>query len=115
MVFRRTVSRKNGQRSCQTGSAAAAEAALAGFSAAEKAVISETRQILMSPEMMQVRHAQGLGKEITIKIGGRLIQYEPNWPFSGMTNFEENGFTMGRESFPSESELSKLYCMNCTG
>ena len=87
--------------------AAAADSALAGFSTAEKAIINETRQILASPEMMQIRQAQGLGKEITVRIGGRLSQYEPNWPFSGMTNFEANGFTMGRESFSSESELVK--------
>ncbi|HKV76714.1 MAG TPA: hypothetical protein VJP02_01150 [Candidatus Sulfotelmatobacter sp.] len=87
--------------------AAAADTALAGFTATEKAVIAETKQILSSPEMMQIRHAQGLGKEITIKIGGRLVQYEPNWPWSGITNFEGNGFTLGREALTSEEELTK--------
>jgi LysM repeat protein len=86
---------------------AAADAALVGFNAAEKAVIAETRQMLASPEMMQIRHAQALDKEITLKIGGRLIQYEPKWPFSGITNFEGNGFTIGGQAFSSESELIK--------
>jgi LysM repeat protein len=87
--------------------AAAADTALVGFSASERAIIAEAKQMLASPEMMQIRQAQGLGQEITLKIGGRLVQYEPAMPFSGITNFEGNGFTMGREAFSSESELTK--------
>jgi LysM repeat protein len=81
--------------------------ALAGFSTAERAVIAETKQILASPEMMQIRQAQALGKDIVVKIGGRLIQYEPGMPASGLTNFAENGFVIGREAFTSEAELTK--------
>ena len=86
---------------------AAADAALAGFSAAERAVIAETRQILSSPEMMQLRHAHALGKPLILRVVGRLVQYEPNWPFSGMTIFEENGFLLGQQAFSSEEELTK--------
>jgi LysM repeat protein len=42
--------------------AAAADTALAGFSATEKGIIAEARQVMSSPEMMQIRHAQALGK-----------------------------------------------------
>jgi len=86
---------------------AAADAALAGFTATEKAVIAEARQVMSSPEMMQLRHAHALGKSMTVSIGGRLIQYEPNLAWSGMTLFGENGFLMGREAFSSEEELTK--------
>jgi LysM repeat protein len=88
------------------GGAAAADA-LAGFTAAERAAIAEAKQILASPEMMQIRQAQALGKDIMVKIGGRVIQYEPGMPASGLTNFAENGFVIGREAFASEAELTK--------
>ena len=81
--------------------------ALAGFSAAENAVIAEAREVLSSPQMVQIRQAQAAGKEITLKFGGRVIQYEPNWPWSGLTDFEKNGFTLGRQAFTSEAELTK--------
>ena len=58
-------------------------------SATEKGIIAEARQVMSAPEMMQIRHAQALGKPVILKIGGRLIQYEPGFPFSGITNFEE--------------------------
>lgn len=86
---------------------AAATDALAGFSAAERTVIGEAKQILSSPEMMQIRQAQALGKDIVVKIGGRVIQYEPGMPASGLTNFAEKGFVIGREAFTSEAELTK--------
>jgi hypothetical protein len=85
----------------------AAASALAGFTATEKAVIAESKQILLSREMIQVRQAQRLGKEITTEIRGRWIQYEPELPWSGLTNWEKNGFTIGRQAFTSEEELTK--------
>jgi LysM repeat protein len=96
-----------GGGAAETAPAAAADTALAGFSATEKGIIAEARQVMSSPEMMQIRHAQALGKPVILKIGGRLIQYEPGFPFSGMTNFGENGFLLGREAFTSETELTK--------
>ncbi|HET9406741.1 MAG TPA: LysM peptidoglycan-binding domain-containing protein [Candidatus Sulfotelmatobacter sp.] len=96
-----------GGSTAETAPAAAADTALAGFTATEKAIIAEARQVMSSPEMMQIRHAQALGKPVIVKIGGRLIQYEPGFPFSGMTNFEQNGFVIGREAFTSEGELTK--------
>ncbi len=43
----------------------------------------------------------------TVQIGGRVIQYEPGLPASGMTMFGENGFLLGREAVTSEAELTK--------
>jgi hypothetical protein len=85
----------------------AAEAALAGFNAAEKGIIIEVRGMLKAAEMAQIRQAYAAGKDVTVKIGGRLIQYEPGLKASGMTMFGENGFLIGREAFTSEAELIK--------
>jgi hypothetical protein len=87
--------------------AAAGQGALAGFSSVERSVITETRTILSSPEMGQLRQAQAAGREIVVRVGGRLIQYEPGLQASGMTMFGENGFLIGREAFASEAELAK--------
>jgi hypothetical protein len=42
-----------------------------------------------------------------LEIGGRIIQYEPGLPASGMTMFGENGFLIGNEAFASEGELAR--------
>jgi hypothetical protein len=47
------------------------------------------------------------GESIVINIGGRLIQYEPGLPASGMTMFGQNGFLIGREAFVSQEKLAK--------
>lgn len=44
---------------------------------------------------------------MTVKIGDRVIQYEPGLPASGMTMFGENGFLIGKEAFASSDELGK--------
>jgi hypothetical protein len=80
---------------------------ISGFSAQESAIINETRQILSSSEMAQIRAAHAAGESVTLRIGGRLIQYEPGLPASGMTMFGENGFLIGREAFASEAELTR--------
>lgn len=54
---------------------------------------------------------------MSVNVGGRLIQYEPSLPASGMTMFGENGFLIGREAFTSPAELQKtvlheLYRLN---
>jgi hypothetical protein len=80
---------------------------LEAFSATEQSIILEARKILSSSELAQLRLAQQAGKGLLVRIGGRLIQYEPGAPCSGMTLFGENGFLLGREAFASESELAK--------
>lgn len=50
---------------------------------------------------------QASGKMALVRIGGRLIQYEAHYPFSGMTMFGENGFLLGPQAFKSEAELVK--------
>ncbi|CCV09517.1 hypothetical protein MESS2_p40001 [Mesorhizobium metallidurans STM 2683] len=80
---------------------------LAGFSKVERSIISEARAILASPKMDTIRAAQASGKPVSVTIGGRLVQYEPGLPASGMTMFGENGFLIGREAFTSKEELNK--------
>lgn len=78
-----------------------------GFSAAESAIIHEAKGIYASTQFAQLRAAHAAGESVTVRIGGRLIQYEPGLPASGMTMFGENGFLIGREAFSSEAELGK--------
>jgi hypothetical protein len=87
------------------GIEAAAEAA--GFSSAEAGVIAEAESILTSAEMGEITAAAESGESIAVDIGGRAIQYEPGMPASGLTNFEGNGFVLGREAFTSDAELAK--------
>lgn len=87
------------------GLIAAAEAA--GFSAEEAGIIAEAESILSAPEMAQITSAYANGESVVVNIGGRIIQYEPGLPASGMTMFEENGFLIGREAFASEGELAQ--------
>jgi hypothetical protein len=91
------------------GTADAAEAALAGFSGVEKGIIVEVRAMLKAPEIAQIRQAHAAGKDIAVRIGGRLIQYEPGLNASGMTMFGENGFLIGRQAFSSEAEFVKTH------
>jgi hypothetical protein len=80
----------------------------ATFSAAERSVINEAKQILSSPEMAQIRAAHAAGKSVTVRVRGRLIQYEPQLPGSGLSMFGENGFLIGPEAFTkSAAELTK--------
>jgi hypothetical protein len=82
-------------------------AAEAGFTAEEAGIIAEANGILESAELAQVAEAHAAGESLTVEIGGRLIQYEPGLPASGMTMFGENGFLIGNEAFASEGELAK--------
>ncbi len=77
------------------------------FSEIELAVIDEARTILESPEFEQIRAAHEAGEVLIVEIDGRIIQYEPGLPASGMTLFGENGFLMGREAFRNEEEPKK--------
>jgi hypothetical protein len=67
----------------------------------------EARGIVGSVEFTQLRSAFETGQSVSVQIAGRLIQYEPGLPASGMTMFGENGFLLGREAFSSEAELGK--------
>jgi hypothetical protein len=87
--------------------AQAVDAALAGFNTIERKIILEVRAILKSPEILKIRQAAAAGKEAEVTIAGRYIQYEPGMPASGFTNFEANGFALGREAFTSEAEFVK--------
>jgi hypothetical protein len=73
----------------------------------ETAVIAEARGILASSEFQALRAAHEAGESVTVRIAGRLIQYEPGLPASGMTMFGDSGFLIGREAFTSEAELGK--------
>ena len=87
------------------GIESAAEAA--GFSSVEAGVIGEAEAILTSAEFGEISAAAESGESIAVDIGGRAIQYEPGMPASGLTNFEGNGFVMGREAFTSDAEAAK--------
>lgn len=82
-------------------------AGLESFTATEQSIILEARKILSSPGFARIRAAQEAGKGVSVRINGRLIQYEPGAPCSGMTLFGENGFLLGREAFKAESEVIK--------
>jgi hypothetical protein len=90
-----------------TGRIARVSGELARFSAAEKSIIQEAKQILSSPEMAKIQAAYKAGQSVVINVGGRIIQYEPGLPASGMTMFGQNGFLIGREAFASQAELTK--------
>ncbi|HEX8336765.1 MAG TPA: toxin TcdB middle/C-terminal domain-containing protein [Pyrinomonadaceae bacterium] len=89
--------------------AKAATELLTGFNATESAVINEARTILGSAELAKLRAAHAAGQSVEVRIGGRLIQYEPGLNASGMTMFGENGFLIGRGAFVSEAELGKTF------
>ncbi|MEM7359644.1 MAG: hypothetical protein AAF431_11150 [Pseudomonadota bacterium] len=61
----------------------------------------------MSAQFANLLTAQKDGEPAMEIINGRLIQYEPGLPASGMTMFGENGFLIGREAFESLQELDR--------
>jgi hypothetical protein len=85
----------------------AAKGGIPGFTATESGIINEAQGILNSSELAKIQAAHAAGEPVTVTIGGRVIQYEPNLPASGMTMFGENGFLIGREAFTSTQELQK--------
>jgi len=80
---------------------------LEAFTTTEQAIILEARRILTSPAFARLRAAHTIRTSATVKLAGRVIQYEPGAPVSGMTLFGENGFLIGREAFRHEAELVK--------
>ncbi|MDR2776772.1 MAG: hypothetical protein LBB17_01865, partial [Puniceicoccales bacterium] len=73
----------------------------------ESKIIAEANGIFNSKEIDLLRTAHMENKPLTVKINGRLVQYEPELPYSGLTMFGENGFLMGKEAFSSIPELKK--------
>jgi filamentous hemagglutinin len=85
----------------------AAKDGISGFTAVESKIINEAQGILSSSEFARLQAAHPAGESVAVNIGGRLIQYEPGLPASGMTMFGENGFLIGREAFVSTQELQQ--------
>jgi hypothetical protein len=85
----------------------AAAAVEAGFTAEEAGIMAEANGILSSDAFAAITEAHAAGESTVVEIGGRLIQYEPGLPASGMTMFGENGFLIGNEAFATEGELAK--------
>lgn len=85
----------------------AAAAAEAGFTAEEAGILAEANTILESEAFASIAEAHAAGESTIINVGGRIIQYEPGLPASGMTMFGENGFLIGNEAFATEGELAK--------
>jgi hypothetical protein len=79
---------------------------ISGFTKMESTIIKEAQTILSSAEIATIRAAHSAGETAVVRVGGRLIQYEPV-PISGMTMFGENGFVIGKQAFASEQELAK--------
>lgn len=80
-----------------------------GFTASESQIIAEAQQVLSSPQFIRLQEAYRTGNPTAVKIGERVIQYEPDMPpgYSGMALFKENGFVLGRAAFKSTLELQK--------
>lgn len=92
-------------------------AAESGFSQAELGVIREAQSIATSPRMVDLAAAHGAGEPMMVNTGGRLIQYEPSLPGSGISMFGENGFVVGPQAFSSSLEhnqtvLHELHRLN---
>lgn len=80
---------------------------LPDFSKVESDIVHEAKTIFNSDALSKIKVAHESGKSVTVNIGGRIVQYEPNLPASGMTMFGENGFLIGPEAFASPAELGK--------
>ena len=92
--------------SAKKGQGLIAKGSLKNFSTIEKSIVGEADTILKSTEFSSIRAAHAAGQPVTVKIGGRTVQYEPV-PVSGMTMFGEDGFIIGKEAFSSTTETHK--------
>jgi hypothetical protein len=93
------------ERLIGAGEAAASLAGLRGLLQEGKIVV-EASKILRSGGMAELAAAAEAGTSAAVTIGGRTITYDPV-PISGMTNFAEKTFHLGREAFASKMELTK--------
>lgn len=82
-------------------------AGAAGLTEAEQALANEAKDIISSSGFHDLRRMVANGEENWVQFGGRYIQNVPNGRFSGFTDFEQNGFAMGREAWVSEEETVK--------
>src|SRR5215207_5289651 len=77
-----------------------------GFTLEESAVIHEVREMMASPELEHLSAAHDTGQSgITVRLGERLVQYEPNLPDYAMSldMGGEHGFVLGPHAFSSEA------------
>jgi RHS repeat-associated protein len=80
-------------------------------------VVSEASSIYGSRAMARLRAAFAAGEAAEVNVAGRAVLFEPGFPYSGMTLFEEGGFVLGPAAFQSEEELARtllheLYRLN---
>ena len=80
---------------------------IAGFSQVESEIIYEARTILQSSNFKAIEQAYEAGKPVVVRIGGRIIQYEPGLPTEGISMFGKNGFVIGPKAFVSYLEVAK--------
>lgn len=73
----------------------------------EQKIIHEVKHILSTNPFQALCTAFKQGISHTEAINGRVIQVDPELPFSGMTLFKENGFVLGKEAFKGKEELIK--------
>jgi RHS repeat-associated protein len=99
--------------------------AKSGLSELETRIVNEANSLLNSKEFQMVENAYKTGKEASVKIGNRTINYSPETSASSITMhpspfFEGSGFQLGPEAFSSTEELKKtfiqeLYRLNTQG
>jgi hypothetical protein len=70
----------------------------------EKKIAGDSYSVLNSDEFEQILDAHKNKKSVLIKVEGYTVSYD-DAPFSGLTNFKDNGFHMGREAFDNEEEV----------
>jgi hypothetical protein len=90
-------------------------------SAVDGNVSAQTWQTINSREFAQLRSAYQTGQPAKVTINGRTIRYEPGMPPTdqGISDFQENGFTIGPSAFRSKEDewktvLQELYRLNTT-
>jgi RHS repeat-associated protein len=77
------------------------------FSKQEISIVMEARAMFNSDGMDAIRKAFERGQGITVSIGRRPVQFEPDLPEFAMTNKETGGFVLGRKALASDEELAK--------
>ncbi len=76
----------------------------------EASILSDARNVFKSPLLRQIREAFAHDSEAKVQIGWVYIQFEPDIPAgacSAITDFQGNGFTIGRDAFKSDQEFRK--------
>lgn len=75
----------------------------------ERSVLAEATRFVQPEILAKIERAAASGQVTTITINGRPIQIDPNntYRYSGFTNFESGGFSIGPDAFKSPEELKK--------